>query len=91
MPIGAFDTRTEADACLKYIKSKFARALLGVLKVTQDNPPSTWAKVPLQNFTATSDIDWTVPIAELDAQLYRKYGLTDAEIEFIESHVRAMD
>lgn len=36
--IGAFDNEEEAHNALKYIKSKFARALLGVLKVTQDNP-----------------------------------------------------
>ena len=36
--IGSFETDAEAQACLKYIKSKFARAMLGVLKVTQDNP-----------------------------------------------------
>src|SRR5699024_2031318 len=35
--IGAFDTENEAVACLKYIKTKFGRAMLGILKVTQDN------------------------------------------------------
>jgi hypothetical protein len=60
--IGAFDTRNEAEACLKYVKSKFARTMLGVLKITQHNPKSTWAKVPLQDFTANSDIDWSQPV-----------------------------
>ena len=86
--IGAFDSRAEAEACLTYVKSKFARAMLGILKITQDNPPSTWAKVPLQDFSATSDIDWR---GAVDAQLYRKYGLSEAEIDFIERHVKAMD
>ena len=36
--IGSFGTEAEAEACLKYVKSKFARAMLGVLKVTQHNP-----------------------------------------------------
>lgn len=89
--VGAFDTLAEAEACLSYIKSKFARVMLGVLKVTQDNKSATWAKVPLQNFTAASDIDWSKPVAEIDAQLYRKYNLTSEEIAFIESHVKAMD
>ena len=89
---GAFDTRAEAEACVAYIKSKFCRAMLGILKVTQHNPPATWAKVPLQDFNpATSDIDWSVSIAQIDAQLYKKYGLDDAEINFIETHVKAMD
>ena len=85
--VGAFDTRAEAEACLKYIKSKFARAMLGILKATQDNTGATWAKVPLQDFTSASDIDWS---GEVDAQLYRKYKLTDAEIKFIEAHVKEM-
>ncbi|MBR0289441.1 MAG: restriction endonuclease, partial [Selenomonadaceae bacterium] len=85
--VGAFDTRDEAEACLKYIKSKFARCMLGILKVTQHNPPSTWAKVPLQDFTSASDIDWSL---DVDAQLYRKYNLSETEIKFIETHVKAM-
>ena len=89
--VGAFDIRAEADACIAYIKSKFCRVMLGILKVTQHNPPQTWSKVPLQDFTSASDIDWGVSIPEIDAQLYRKYNLSDAEINFIETHVRAMD
>ncbi|MBQ6132458.1 MAG: Eco57I restriction-modification methylase domain-containing protein [Selenomonadaceae bacterium] len=86
--VGAFDTRAEAEACLAYIKSKFCRCMLGILKVTQHNPPQTWAKVPLQDFTADSDIDWS---GNVDAQLYRKYNLTATEIDFIERHVKAME
>ncbi len=89
--LGAFDTRTEADNALKFVKTKFARALLGVLKVTQHNPPSTWACVPLQDFTNNSDIDWSRSISEIDLQLYEKYNLDAAEIAFIEEKVRAMD
>ena len=85
--IGAFDNRDEAENCMKFIKSKFARVMLGILKITQDNPPSTWAKVPLQDFSASSDIDWR---GDIDGQLYRKYNLSDTEINFIESHVKAM-
>ena len=76
---------------MKYIKSKFARTLLGVLKVTQHNPKNTWRFVPLQDFTVDSDIDWSQSIEDIDRQLYRKYGLSQDEIEFIESKVRAMD
>ncbi|MBR3499057.1 MAG: Eco57I restriction-modification methylase domain-containing protein [Selenomonadaceae bacterium] len=85
--VGAFDTRAEAEACLKYIKSKFARAMLGILKVTQHNTRETWAKVPLEDFSSGSDIDWR---ASVDAQLYRKYNLTAEEISFIETHVKEM-
>ena len=88
LTIGAFDSRDEAENCLAYIKSKFARAMLGILKVTQHNPPPTWAKVPLQDFSAASDIDWR---CDVDGQLYRKYNLSDTEINFIDSHVKEMN
>lgn len=88
--IGAFETQVEAENCMKYIKTKFARAMLGTLKVTQDNPRETWLNVPLQDFTANSDIDWSKSIPEIDKQLYKKYGLSADEISFIESKVREM-
>lgn len=88
---GSFDEVYEAENCMKYIKSKFARALLGTLKITQDNNKETWANVPLQDFTVDSDIDWSQSIEDIDRQLYGKYGLSQEEIEFIESKVRAMD
>ncbi|HEM6339590.1 TPA: Eco57I restriction-modification methylase domain-containing protein [Streptococcus suis] len=89
--IGSLNSQIEAENLLKYIKTKFCRVLLGILKITQDNPVSTWAKVPLQDFTSSSDIDWSQSVAEIDAQLYKKYGLSQEEIDFIESKVKAMD
>lgn len=88
--IGAFETQDEAENCMKYIKTKFARAMLGTLKVTQDNPRETWLNVPLQDFTTNSDIDWSKSVPEIDKQLYKKYGLSADEVEFIESKVREM-
>ena len=37
LSIGGFETRSEAENCLAYIKTKFVRAMLGVLKITQAN------------------------------------------------------
>ncbi len=88
---GAFDNNNEAVACLKYIKTKFVRALLGILKVTQDNSKETWQFVPLQDFTSSSDIDWRKSVAEIDQQLYSKYGLTEDEIAFVERTIKPMD
>ena len=71
-------------------------AMLGTLKVTQDNPRETWANVPLQDFSANgktgtaSDIDWSKSVAEIDTELYAKYALSAEEIAFIESKVREM-
>ena len=88
--IGNFQTKEEAFHLEKYVKSKFARTLLSVLKVTQNGNKPVWRMIPLQDFTSASDIDWTVSIPEIDRQLYAKYGLDDAEIAFIESHVKEM-
>ena len=68
----------------KYYKTKFFRALLGVKKVTQHCPPVVWEIIPLQDITDASDIDWSKPISDIDQQLYRKYGLSKEEIDFIE-------
>ena len=91
LTVGSFDTEEEANAALKYVRSKFARALLGVLKVTQHNTSEKWQYVPLQDFTSASDIDWSQPIRKIDQQLYKKYGLDETEIDFIESHVKEME
>ena len=44
----------------------------------------------MQDFTPQSDIDWSKSIKEIDRQLYKKYGLSEKEIEFIESKVKEM-
>ena len=87
--IGAFNTKEEAEALLKYIKTKFFRVMVGILKTTQHST-TTYRLVPLQNFTANSDIDWTKSIPEIDQQLYRKYNLDQHEIDFIEEKVKEM-
>lgn len=90
--IGSFDTKAEAENCMKYIKSKFFRTMLGIKKVTQNNKSEeTFSKIPNQDFTGNSDIDWTKSIAEIDQQLYKKYGLSDDEIAFIEEKVQEME
>ncbi len=88
--IGHFDNIDEANSLLSYIKTKFVRAMLAVNKVTQHNPKSVWRSIPLQDFTANSDINWSVSIKAIDQQLYKKYGLSDEEITFIETHVKEM-
>ena len=89
--IGPFSNEIEAENVFKYIKTKFARTMLGIKKVTQHNPKAVWKYVPLQEFTPPhSDIDWSKSVHEIDLQLYRKYGLDEKEIAFIESHVKEM-
>ena len=88
--IGGFRTREEAENLNKYIKTRSARTLLGILKVTQDMNADKWKYVPLQDFTPNSDINWSASIHDIDQQLYKKYGLSQQEIDFIESHVKEM-
>lgn len=89
--IGSYSTEIEGKNLLLYIKSKFARVMLGILKVTQGNKSDTWEYVPLQDFSETSDIDWSKTLAEIDQQLYKKYNLNQEEIDFIEKHVSYLD
>lgn len=83
-------TEQQAHNLSNYMKTKFARLLHATAKSSQDAARTTYKFIPLQDFTSHSDIDWSQPIAEIDAQLYRKYGLSDDEIEFIESKVKEM-
>ena len=88
---GAFETEKEAEACLKYIKGRFARGMLGVLKITQDNTADKWAKVPLWDFSDNSIIDWTKSIDEIDQQLYDYYGFDDELKTFFIEKIQKMD
>lgn len=89
--LGAFDDKEEAENLKKYIATKFARFLLlqalTSIHITRDS----FIFVPLQDFTPNSDIDWSASIQEIDRQLYKKYNLTQAEIDFIEKNVKAME
>lgn len=91
LSIGNFETLEEAQAAITYVKTKFARILLGVLKTTQDITPDKWRYVPLQDFSDKSDIDWSKTVHEIDLQLYKKYGLDEDEINFIENTAKEMD
>lgn len=89
--IGKFTERSMAINTIKYIKTKFLRATLGSLKVTQDNFSEKWLNVPIQDFSDKSDIDWSKSVAEIDKQLYDKYNLDESEIAFIESIIKPME
>lgn len=92
LSLGAYNTKFEALSLFKYVKTKFARSLLGIKKTTQNNQSkNTWSVVPLQDFTENSDIDWSKSISEIDKQLYIKYGLEENEIIFIEEHINEME
>ena len=64
--------------------------MVSILKMSQNVTQIVYRYVPLQNFTSNSDINWSVSIHDIDQQLYKKYGLSQQEIDFIESHVKEM-
>lgn len=78
--LGIYSSKKRAENAISYIKTRFFRFLVLLIKNTQDAPKKVYQFVPMQNF----DEEWT------DEKLYKKYGLTPEEIAFIESMVRPM-
>jgi site-specific DNA-methyltransferase (adenine-specific) len=81
MIAGVFDNEIEAENLVAYISTRFFRFLVLLLKISQDAPSRVYSFVPIQDFTES----WT------DEKLYKKYGLAQKEIEFIESMIRPME
>jgi site-specific DNA-methyltransferase (adenine-specific) len=75
------DTESEANSLESYYRTKFFRHLVSLRKLTQHALRSTYTWVPQQSW----DQEWT------DEKLYKKYGLTQDEIAFIENVIRPMD
>ena len=88
--IGKYNTKEKAINLYKYIITKFSRFLLLQGLTSMNITKDRFLFVPMQDFTENSDIDWSKSIAEIDAQLYAKYGLDDEEIKFIESMIKPM-
>ena len=86
-----FNTETEAKNFKKYLASKFLRALVAAIKITQSAPNKVYRFVPVQDFSDNSDIDWNETTCSIDQQLYSKYSLTTEEIEFIEQNIKPMN
>lgn len=79
--VDTFNSEIEAKNLLQYLKTKFVRFLVAQVTTTQHISKANFALVPIQDFSK----EWT------DAQLYKKYGLTDEEIAFIESMIKPME
>jgi len=79
--IGPFQTKEAADNVISYIKTRFFRFLILLKKNTQHASKTVYQFVPMQDFSES----WT------DEKLYKKYGLNEEEIAFIESMIRPMD
>ncbi len=86
-----FPTKAQAEHFIAYLKTRFFRILVAARKITQDALSKVYAFVPLQNFKANSDIDWSAGVAKIDEQLFYKYGLTQEEIDFLKTTLKPMD
>ena len=89
--IGATYDEKVANHVYKYMKTKFVRFLMLMAMSGFGLSKNVLLFVPLQNFDDNSDIDWSKSIQEIDLQLYKKYGLSNEEINFIETHVKEME
>ncbi len=78
--ISVFNSMKEAKNLLCYMSTKFFRFMLALVKNTQNISRDCFSLVPVVNL----DNVWT------DENLYKKYGLTKEEIDFIESMIRPM-
>tara|TARA_B100002049_G_scaffold161577_1_gene120941 strand:- start:327 stop:4277 length:3951 start_codon:yes stop_codon:yes gene_type:complete len=83
------DKASSKNLCT-YLKTRFARFVHSLTKISQHGTSKTYKYVPLQGFTSESDIDWSKSIEEIDQQLYTKYKLSKEEIEFIEKMIKPM-
>ncbi|MCZ8198385.1 MAG: Eco57I restriction-modification methylase domain-containing protein [Flavobacterium sp.] len=85
----ALDKISSENLCI-YLKTKFARFMHSLAKISQHGTSKTYIFVPLQNFNIDSDIEWSKSVEDIDKQLYAKYNLSPEEIEFIESMIKPM-
>ena len=83
IPIGKFDNIDEAINLQSYLKTRFVRYMISILKVSQNVYQNVYQFVPIQNFKNNSDITWGDGLDDLDEQLYKKYNLTDEQISWI--------
>lgn len=77
---GRFNNKEEAQNYVSYLKTRFVRFLISLRKISQDAARGVYAFVPDLDYSHS----WT------DADLYKRYGISNAEITYIESIVKEM-
>jgi len=73
----AFETKEKAENCLNYIKTKFARFCLSILKIHNNIDRGELGIIPLLDFSKKWD----------DKDLYSYFNLSSSEINFIEENI----
>ena len=90
-PIGCFDTEVEAENLAKYLRTRFLRFLVSILKSSHNVTQIVYKYVPMQDFTYDSDINWKGSIDEIDECLYKKYDISEEEKEYIKSKIDSVE
>ncbi len=79
--IGHYASKKEAENLVAYMKTRFFRFLVSQFMYSHHITKEAYALVPLLEMTRC----WS------DADLITRYGLTSAEVTFIESKIRSFD
>lgn len=88
---GRLDSELKAVNIAKYTRTRFFRVCLYIKKNTHHCTRQQYRFVPMQDFTISSDIDWSKSIGEIDEQLYRKYDFSDEEIAWCKDTFMELD
>lgn len=79
--IDTTQTIAEAEHLANYMRTRFFRFLVSLIKSTQNISKGSFAFVPIQDWSE----EWP------DERLYSKYRISQDEIDFIESIIRPME
>ena len=79
--IGPVAKKSTAENIVSYSQTKFFHLLVSLIKITQNAMKKVYQFVPMQDFS----VSWT------DEKLYKKYNLSDVEIDFIERTIQSID
>lgn len=80
-------TIEEAKNISKYLKTKFTRFLISMAKANQNGTRITYRFIPMQDFSNNSDIKWSESLTNIDNQLFKKYMLSEEEVEYIKESI----
>lgn len=78
---GAYESKEYCDNLLAYLRTKFVRFLITPMLASMNMSKASYSFVPVQDFSRS----WT------DQELYEKYGLSQDEIDFIDSLIKPME
>lgn len=84
-------TKETATFLAKYMKTKFARFLHRLIKVSQDASKQTYRFVPVPDLSKDSPINWNLSLNEIDEQLFNFYGLNEEEKQHIRDSIKDMN